>query len=157
MIVTTRTGSSPTGTTLSYDTERRLTGFSSAATNSSASYAYDGEGQRVAQQTTSGATTTITDYLAGGLEEVTGGVLTKYYSIPGVGTALNVGGTLSYLVSDGLNSVTAALSATGSVTSTQLYAPYGGVRYSSGVLPTAKGYTGQYADAVTGLDYYNAR
>ncbi|HEX9035728.1 MAG TPA: hypothetical protein VF808_01930 [Ktedonobacterales bacterium] len=36
----------------------------------------------------------------------------------------------------------------------QLYAPYGGLRYSSGTMPTAKGFTGQRADAPTGLDYY---
>jgi RHS repeat-associated protein len=44
------------------------------------------------------------------------------------------------------------------VTAAQLYGPYGGVRYSSGTMPTAKGFTGQRADASTsGLDYYNAR
>lgn len=30
-------------------------------------------------------------------------------------------------------------------------------RYSAGALGTDKGYTGQYADALTGLDYYHAR
>ena len=38
------------------------------------------------------------------------------------------------------------------VTAAQLYAPYGGLRYSSGTMPTAKGFTGQRADAATGLD-----
>lgn len=31
------------------------------------------------------------------------------------------------------------------------------MRYSSGTLPTSYGFTGQRADAATGLDYYNAR
>src|SRR5579859_7925921 len=39
----------------------------------------------------------------------------------------------------------------------QLFAPYGGVRSSSGSMPTARGFTGQYGDAMTGLSYYGAR
>ncbi len=40
---------------------------------------------------------------------------------------------------------------------TQLYTPYGGQRYQTGNMGTYKGFTGQYSDPVTGLDYYNAR
>ncbi|HEU5347381.1 MAG TPA: hypothetical protein VFU63_02095 [Ktedonobacterales bacterium] len=58
-------------------------------------------------------------------------------------------------MSDGLGSVSAALNQTGSASGTQLYSPYGGVRYSSGTMPTSKGFTGQYSDAGSmGLDYY---
>jgi RHS repeat-associated protein len=122
-------------------------------------------GARVAQQVTiSGVTTTTTDYLLGGLEEVTGGTtLTEYYPLPGIGTAVRVGSgstsTLSYLASDQLGNVTVALSASGSVTAQQLYSPYGSVRYASGTMPsvTDHGYTGQIADATTGLSYYGAR
>jgi RHS repeat-associated protein len=39
----------------------------------------------------------------------------------------------------------------------QLYGPYGNQLYQSGSLNTNKGYTGQYADPLSGLDYYNAR
>ncbi len=79
---------------------------------------------------------------------------TAYYG----GVALSVNGALSYLLSDGPGSVTAAVStSSGAVTATQLYSPYGSVRYTSGTLPTSYGYTGQRADAATGLDYYNAR
>lgn len=54
--------------------------------------------------------------------------------------------------------MTAALSSSSAVLSaSQLYGPYGAARYSSGVMPTAKGFTGQYGDSATGLDYYNAR
>lgn len=63
---------------------------------------------------------------------------------------VGTGGTLSYLASDALGSVSAALDGSGAVTAAQLYAPYGGVRYSSGTMPTAKGFTGQRADAATG-------
>ena len=85
-------------------------------------------------------------------------MLTNYYSVPGVCSAVSVGSTLSYLATDGLGSVTTVLSSSSaSVTAQQLYGPYGNVRYASGNLPTAKGFTGQYADAATGLDYYRAR
>lgn len=51
-----------------------------------------------------------------------------------------------------------ALDGSGHVTAQQLYGPYGAGRYSSGSMPTAKGYMGQYADAASsGLDYYHAR
>src|SRR5216684_1027239 len=40
----------------------------------------------------------------------------------------------------------------------QVYGPYGTQRYSSGgTMGTNKGFTGQYNDSLTGLDYYNAR
>lgn len=86
--------------------------------------------------------------------------LTKYLRAPGLPTAIRVGtgGTLSYLASDGLSSVSEALDSSGNVTAQQLYAPYGGARYSNGTLPTSKGFTGQRADsASSGPDYYGAR
>ncbi|HZC04277.1 MAG TPA: hypothetical protein VE338_01435, partial [Ktedonobacterales bacterium] len=48
-------------------------------------------------------------------------------------TALAVNGTLSYLLSDPvLGSVSASVNTSGAVAATQLYSPYGGVRYQSG-------------------------
>jgi hypothetical protein len=38
-----------------------------------------------------------------------------------------------------------------------LFTSYGGVRYSSGATLTAKDFTSQPADSLTGLDYYGAR
>ncbi len=49
------------------------------------------------------------------------------------------------------------LDGSGTVTFQQLYTPYGTSRYSNGSSPTTLGYTGQRADASTGLDYYQAR
>jgi RHS repeat-associated protein len=140
------------------DNGRRLTHWQNAPSSptSTADFACDGEGNRVAQKTTVSGTTTTTDYIAG-VEEQTGGTLTKYYGISGLPTAVDVGGTISWLATDGLSSVAEAISTTGTVTAQQLFAPYGGVRYSNGTMPTAKGFTGQYQDATSGLDYYNAR
>jgi RHS repeat-associated protein len=58
-----------------------------------------------------------------------------------------------------VGSASVALDSTGSglPTASQLYAPYGGLRYSNGVMPTDYGFTGQRNDATTGLYYYGAR
>jgi RHS repeat-associated protein len=64
---------------------------------------------------------------------------------------------VSYLGSDGLGSAGVTLNGSGSATASVLYAPYGGVRYSSGTMPASYGFTGQRSDATSGLDYYGAR
>ncbi|HEY7343322.1 MAG TPA: RHS repeat-associated core domain-containing protein, partial [Ktedonobacterales bacterium] len=113
------------------------------------------------EQYVSGGSGNHTYYLPGNAEEVTpSNTLVKYYAAGGLSLGLNTttnGSGISYLVSDGLGSVSEALNQTGTATGGVLYGPYGGVRYSTGTLPTAKGFTGQYSDASTGLDYYGAR
>jgi RHS repeat-associated protein len=141
-----------------FNVHRRLVSWSMPG--GSGKEADDGAGRRVAHQTTSGVTSTTT-YCVGGLEEVdaASGAVTKYYPTPaGTPAALRVGtGAVTYLATDGLGSVSAALDGSGNVTATQLFGPYGQTRYTTGAMPTTKGYTGQRADAASGLDYYNAR
>ena len=117
-------GSSPTGQQLTYDRERRLIGWQSAPNNpaTTIAYAYDGEGNRVAQSVTSGGTngtTTTTDYIAKGLEEQTGSSLIKYESVPGVISAEITGSgsgeSVAYLATDGLGSVSEAFDGRGNV------------------------------------------
>ena len=154
-----------TGQQLQYDAERRLAHWQSSPSSptSSADFLYDSSGQRVEQVDTSGGTSSRVYYLFGGAEEVSSSgansTLTTYYnSAGGLLIGENVGGTISYLASDGLGSVSEALSTSGTVTAAQLYGPYGALRYASGTMPTAKGFTGQRADASTsGLEYYGAR
>ncbi len=132
---TTCAGGTPTGQQFTWDNEGRLTGWQNAPTapTSTAQYLYDGEGNRVQQQVTSGSTTTTTTYI-GALEQiaVTGGVTTTttYYYAAGQRLALAVNGTLSYLASDLLGSATVALNGSGTPTASALYAPYGTMRYS---------------------------
>jgi RHS repeat-associated protein len=93
----------------------------------------------------------------GGLEEATtSGPTTTIKTYYG-GVAMAVNGALSYLVADGLGSITEALDTSGNVQASQLYVPYGGTRYSSGTMPTLLGFTGQRQDLLTGLYYYGAR
>ncbi|MGB8347203.1 MAG: RHS repeat-associated core domain-containing protein [Ktedonobacteraceae bacterium] len=68
---------------------------------------------------------------------------------------------MSDLLTDALGSVMADFSnAVGAATlaDNQVYGPYGNLLYSAnGTMGTARGYTGQYSDPLTGLDYYVSR
>ncbi len=110
------------------------------------------------QSVTSNGTTTTTSYI-GSYEEVSatsGTTVVTKYSQAGPATVENVGGTYSYLAADAQGSVSVALSSGGVVTASQLFAPYGATRYSSGVMPTSYGFTGQRSDP-SGLAYFHAR
>ncbi len=64
--------------------------------------------------------------------------------------------TTTYDLTDAQGTILLSLTAS-AIQGEQAYDPYGNVRYASGTVGTDKGYTGQFADAVSGLDYYNAR
>ncbi|HEV2580015.1 MAG TPA: RHS repeat-associated core domain-containing protein, partial [Ktedonobacteraceae bacterium] len=112
-----------------------------------------------------GSVTTLTVYAFGLEDHVYSGAGTNqgntyYYSLAGhlIG-ALDSSGTTFYLT-DALGSIlTSFTNASGSaaVKGEQDYAPYGPSRYTQGTINTPKGYTGQYNDSLTGLDYYGAR
>lgn len=151
-----------TNAIFSYDNEGTLAAWQNSPTSptATASFLYDGHGNRVEQVVTQGGATTTTVYV-GNLEQVatTGPTTTTttYYYAGSARIALAINGTFSYLASDGLGSANVALNASGSATASALYQPYGFVRYSSGTMPTDYGFSGQHADSVTGLDYFNAR
>ncbi len=159
---TTCTGDTTTGQHLSYDNEGRLTSWQNAPSSptSTDQYLYDGEGNRVEQQTMKSGTTTTTVYI-GDIESVaTTGARPPPRPITtpmGSGSPSRSMARFSYLASDLLGSATVALNSSGTPTASQLYAPYGGTRYSNGTMPTDYGFTGQRADSATGLDYYSAR
>ena len=165
---TSCSGGANTGQQLSWDSEGRLAAWQDGPTSptTTASYLYDGEGQRVAQKVTTSGTTTTTTYV-GRLAEytTTGGTTsrTDYLYAAGklVAEAITSGTpsatTLTYLVTNAQGTPLEALDGNGNVTASRLYTPYGASRYSSGAFPTSYGYTGQRTDAVSGLDYYGAR
>jgi RHS repeat-associated protein len=83
-----------------------------------------------------------------------------YYSLAGHLIGELNGGKTKFLLTDLLGSVVASISNTANsaaVLGNQVYGPYGNGSYSKGTITTPKGYTGQYNDALTTLDYYNAR
>ncbi len=78
-----------------------------------------------------------------------------YYSIAGHLIGWSNGTTTTYDLTDAQGSVLTSFNGS-AILGEQIYGPYGDQRYIEGTLGTDKGYTGQFADAVSGLDYYNA-
>jgi RHS repeat-associated protein len=115
----------------------------------------------VLTRSTVGSTTTLTVY-AYGLQEITysgSGSETgqlDYYSIAGHLLGETNGSTTTYDLTDAQGTILLSLTSS-AIQGEQIYDPYGNIRYASGTIGTDKGYTGQFDDAVTGLDYYNAR
>jgi RHS repeat-associated protein len=159
-------GSTPTGATLTYDNEGRLSSWTAQVNKTgSDTFLYDGEGNRVLQSasSTTNGVTTVTDTLTfDGYSETTlsGGTTTTltYYSLNGERLAVQHNTNLvKYLISDLLGSTAVAVNSAGSIIAVQLYWPYGSNEYSWGTMPTTYNFTGQRLDSVTGLLYFNAR
>jgi RHS repeat-associated protein len=137
-------------------------------------FTYDGDGNRVRQIYTvwnqdnpqTIASSSISSYFMGGLYEVNGSSVTKYYSIAGSTVAMNDGSGLKYLLTDHLGSVVAVTDSSGTLISQQRYLPFGQVRSVTSPSPigtTDFGYTGQRNldaqgnNATLGLMDYHAR
>jgi RHS repeat-associated protein len=123
-------------------------------------YGYDGDGVRVTTAHYAGVTLdSMTLYYMGGMYEVTGSAVKKYYSIAGQTVAMNDGSGLKYLLTDHLGSTSAVVDANGSLLSQQRYLPFGEVRSipNSPIIQTDFGYTGQRNLSGTGLMDYRAR
>jgi len=139
--------------TLTYDAENRLVNVSGAAT---ASYLYNGDGQRVAA-TEGGVTTVfIGSYFEWqvGMEDIT-----QYYYAGSERIAMRQGGSQPhYLLGDHLGSTSVIVDAAGQVIpgGVQLYKPWGEKQSGSGTLPTKYRYTGQWQSEI-GIYYYGAR
>lgn len=150
---------------LSFDVKDHLVQWSSGSTNKEFAL-YDASGERVFKRDTTSAGTTLTVY-AFGLEEhrytADGSVNlgnTYYYSLAGHLIGKFDGSTTQYSLTDALGSVVSSFTAvagSASLVGNQDYGPYGNQRYLAGSLGTEKGFTGQYADSLSGLDYYHAR
>jgi len=56
-----------------------------------------------------------------------------------------------------LGSATVALSASGTVQASVLYAPYGTTWYASGAMPTDYGFTGQHSATIVGQEIHSMR
>jgi RHS repeat-associated protein len=138
--------------TLGYDAENRLVSVT-GPNGFSASFVYDGAGQRV-KSTFGGVSTTF----VGNHYEVTGSTVTKYYYANGQRIAMRTGSTLYYLLSDHLGSTSITTSSTGAKEAELRYTAWGEVRFTSGSTPTAYTFQGQYSNvAEFGLQYFNAR
>jgi len=153
-----------TSATLSYDGLDHLTSWNAGSTGQE-QYVYDASGERVLRRSTSAGSTSMTVY-AFGLEEHrysgsgVGQGNTYYYSLGGLLIGEFDGTNTNMYLTDALGSVITTISAaagSAAVQGNQVYGPYGTARYQQGSLDTTKGFTGQYNDSLSGLDYYNAR
>jgi RHS repeat-associated protein len=135
--------------TFAYDALGRLTAVSGIGL--SASYTYDGNGNRVGQ-TVNGTTTTFDLDLGAGLPTVLSDGTHKY--LPGApNLGFEQGGTWYSALRDLLGSPVQTVSQAGEASNPVRYDPYGGLRAGSAA-PGSIGFTGQWTDA-TGL--YNLR
>ena len=109
-------------------------------------FAYDGDGVRVATLTTPyenglPQTPSLTAYYFGGMYEVTGNDVRKYYSFGGQTVAMHDPSAgsgqagLQYFLSDHLGSIVAVTDANGTLINHQRYLPFGGVREIVGKSP----------------------
>jgi RHS repeat-associated protein len=139
---------------LTYNAENRLVSYSGIGL--SAMFTYDGDGNKTSQ-TINGVTTY---YYMGGLYEVTGTSVRKYYAIAGQSIAMDDGDGLKYFLTDQLSSFAAVTDDSGGLLSSQRYLPFGQVRQLPNyptITQTDYAYTGQRDVADIGLMDYKAR
>jgi RHS repeat-associated protein len=143
---------------LTYDAENRLTGVSGGA---SATFVYDGDGNRV--KGTVGGVTTL--YIGNYFEWTSAGN-TKYYYHGAQRLAMRRSGYTSgnglfFLLGDHLGSTAVQTNSNGSLSASLKYLPWGSERDSSGTMRTTFRFTGQRAETdlggTDGLYYYGAR
>ena len=85
---------------------------------------------------------------------------THYGMLTGKLIGVLLGTTMEFVLTDDLGSVRTAITnqaGAATVVGYQGYGPFGFVQYHAGQTGTNKGYTGQYTDPLSGLDYYVAR
>jgi len=134
--------------TITWDQENRPVSVSGGGT---ATFVYDGDGNRV-KKTESGETTLyLNRYYEKNL--TTGNITTSYY-LGGRLVAQREGTALRYIHQDHLTGTSLMTDTNGDPTGSIKYYPYGSTR--SGSVPTDKKFTGQRLDD-TGLYYYGAR
>jgi RHS repeat-associated protein len=181
--MSSRVTGTTTSSSLSFDALDHLVRWngSTATAANGEWYLYDADGNRVLRRSATAATSGNPATSASTLTVYAFGLEDHLYSYPGSGSTLtNTGNTYYYMVAghligklSGVSTLTTNFLLTdllGSVVSTisntagsaqllwnQLYGPYGEKRYSAGTVDSAKGFTSQYADDLTGLDYYVAR
>ena len=151
------TASGGTSASYGYDQADRLTSYASGATT--ASYAYDGDGLR-ASKTVGGTATAETWDVAEGLPTLLQDGATRYIDGPG-GTPIEQvdgSGTVRFYLADHLGSMRGLADASGTITDSYSYDPYGQRTAVTGsAASTPFGYAGQYTDAETGFQYLRAR
>jgi len=136
-----------------YDSANRLKTLTNLATTVTTSYSYNGLGDRLSQ-TVNGQPTNYTLDLNTGLTQVLNDGTNTY--LYGIGRIAQVNTTTEYFLGDALGSVRQLANASGVITYTKAYDPYGMVTSTNGASQSAYGFTGEQQDA-SGLTYLRAR
>ena len=125
--------------TLTYNTANRLTSVTRGS--HSFQFAYNGLGDRL-RQTADGVTTSYTLDIAAGLSQVlSDGTSTYTYGLTRI--AQYSGGAATYFLGDGLDSVRQLTNASGTLTLSRNYEPYGSMFAGMGSGSTSYGFTGE--------------
>ncbi|MCL4561763.1 MAG: hypothetical protein M1281_14290, partial [Chloroflexi bacterium] len=139
--------------TYTYDYANRLTGVSGSSL--SASYLYNGVGDRV-RETVNGTNTTFTLDQAGGLTQVLAdGTDTYLYGNGRIAQASTE--DTQYFLGDALGSVRQLADSTGEVVLGKSYDPFGEELYSQGEATSSYAFTGEWMDSYSNLLYLRAR
>jgi len=136
---------------ITWDAENRPVSIATASGNST--FVYDGDGRRVMKIEGGETILYINKYFEVNL---TTSENTSYYYLGNRLVAMKKGDDLRYIHQDHLTGTALVTDASGNVTGTMKYYPYGYCRNSTGDLGTDKLFTGQRLDD-TGLYYYGAR
>ena len=119
-------------------------------------FTYTSDAQRVVA--TEGVTTTV--FVSNYFEfNVTAGEISKNYYAGSTRLAMQRGAEgVKFILGDHLGSASVMLNADGTRRGTQLYDPWGSVRFTEGTIDTRYTFTGQYDYTSSfGLAYFNAR
>jgi RHS repeat-associated protein len=159
---TTSTPAGATPTTYTYDQANRLTGatvpIDPGPSTAAVTYTYDGNGLRHTR-TRNANTTAFVWATAADLPLLLDGGTHRYLYGPGLTPYAQVAanGTIEYLHTDHLGSVTQITDSAGTVVGTTEYDPYGRITARTGSGKSAIGYTGGWTDLDTGLVYLRTR
>ncbi|MGB0036984.1 MAG: RHS repeat-associated core domain-containing protein [Candidatus Acidiferrales bacterium] len=151
-------------TNYAWDYENRLASVSLPSSSGTATFKYDPFGRRIQKSFTQGSTTTTTNYLYDGdndIEEVnaSGSILARYTQTQNIDEPLaeSRSSTTSFYEADGLGSVTSLTNSSAAVVATYTYDSFGSLTASSGTLTNPFRYTARELDTETGLNFYRAR
>jgi RHS repeat-associated protein len=155
-----RTSATPVGgsaTTYAYDQARRLTAFTPSG-RAATTYAYDGSGLRISKTTGASTTRFIWDR-SGSLPLLLSDGTNSYIYGRGDQPIAHItsGGAVRYYHQDALGSTRVLSDGRGATVGTFTYTPYGSLASRTGTETTPLGYTGEYTDAESGLQYLRAR
>ncbi len=139
------------GKTFGWDAQDRLASVTQGS--SVTSFLYGAGHDRL--QKTQGANTTL--YFNEAIEQTNGSSIQYYYAGCILVAKKDAAGTKTWYHADRLGSIRLMTNAAGAEVKDYDYRPFGEVLSSSGSMSNERGFTGQIADAETGLMYFNAR